>query len=146
MPSTGLEPWVLFGESATLAAYAYHGTTADEREARELARSCRTRVAAMLRDSGPQVDYPVAGAMLLALGAWSVLRAPATPDVAARLLALAERFAYNRMIPTLAWERIVPHAEALAPGRIAAERAELAGRTAAELPEHAVALLEQLAV
>lgn len=145
LPSTGLEPWVLFGESAALAAFAYYGTPGDDDAAQELLLSCRTRAADVLRGDTLQLDYPVVGAVLFGLGVWCVLRASSPPDVAVRLLVLAERFAYNRMIPTLAWERIVPHAEALAPGRIDAVRAELSGRTGIELPEEAAALLEQLA-
>ena len=53
-------------------------------------------------------------------GACCATRCPR--DDAVELLVLAERFAYNRMIPTMAWERIAPHAEARAPGRIAALR------------------------
>ena len=47
------------------------------------------------------------------------------PTHAVRLLVLAERFAYNRTIPTMAWERIAPRAEERAPGRIAALQAGL---------------------
>ena len=43
------------------------------------------------------------------LGAWGLLRRRgAAPTTRSRLLALADRFAYNRMIPTMAWERIAP--------------------------------------
>ena len=54
-------------------------------------------------------------------------------DDAVRLLVLAERFAYNRRIPTMAWERIAPRAEAAAPGLIAAARAEYGDRRPPDL-------------
>ncbi len=64
----------------------------------------------------PRLDYPAAGQLLFALGAWALLREPARRAsvrqacdgrVALRLLALADRFAYNRTMPTMMWERIV---------------------------------------
>ena len=51
------------------------------------------------------------------------LMAPGAPDpvpmTAAPTAALADRFAYNRMIPTMRWERITPAAEEAAPGLLA---------------------------
>jgi hypothetical protein len=60
------------------------------------------------------------------------------------LLVLAERFAYNRMIPTMGWERIAPRAEERAPGRIAALREELGDRRPQELVDEAHRLVERL--
>ncbi len=48
------------------------------------------------------------------------------------------------MIPTMAWERIAPHAEARAPGRIAALREELGDRRPPELLDQARGLVERL--
>ena len=80
----------------------------------------RERVLRVLDPANPHLDYPVAGLALFGLGAWGLLRDATSVDDAVELLVLAERFAYNRMIPTMAWERIAPQAEARAPGRIAA--------------------------
>ena len=121
--STGMEPWGVLGESIALGAHAYHAATdADVAYARALFATSRERVLRMLDPANPQLDYPVAGLALFALGAWGLLRDAAPVGDAVELLVLAERFAYNRMIPTMAWERIAPHAEARAPGRIAALR------------------------
>jgi predicted ATPase/DNA-binding SARP family transcriptional activator len=139
---TGLEPWVLFGEAAALAAFAHHGSPADDDEARELLLALRRRGAAALRTEGWELDYPVMGSVLFALGTWDLLRAAAPPEAAVRLLVMAERFAYNRTVPTMAWERIAPHAEALAPGRVAALRAELGDRSGPQLTAQASALLD----
>ena len=49
----------------------------------------------------PRLDYPASGLVLFALGAWGLLRRVAPAEDALRLLALADRFAYNRMIPTM---------------------------------------------
>ncbi len=78
------------------------------------------------------LDYPASGLVLFALGLWSLLRRAAPAEDALRLLALADRFAYNRMIPTMRWERITPAAEEAAPGllaRLAAEYQECRSRT-----------------
>ena len=98
----------------------------------------------MLDPANPHLDYPVAGLALFALGTWGLLRDAAPAGDAVELLVLAERFAYNRMIPTMAWERIAPHAEARAPGRIAAVRDELGDRRPAELLDEAHRLVERL--
>ena len=98
----------------------------------------------VLGAGGPDLDYPVAGQLLFALGAWCLLRLAAPADDAARLLVLADRFAYNRQIPTMMWERIVPAAEEAAPGRIAVLRGQYAGRRPAELLDEACRVVEQL--
>jgi hypothetical protein len=90
------------------------------------------------------LDFPVAGLALFALGAWVLLREPARAADAAALLALADLFAYNRTVPTLAWERIAPRAEERAPGVIAAWRERHGGRPPRELLGEARALVEQL--
>ena len=145
--STGMEPWGVLGESIALAAHAYHAATdADDAYARGLFATSRERVMRLLDPANPQLDYPVAGLALFALGAWGLLRDAAPADDAIGLLVLAERFAYNRMIPTMAWERIAPHAEASAPGRIAALRDELGDRRPPELLDQARGLVQQLAI
>ena len=54
---------------------------------------------------------PSPGWCCSALGAWGLLRDARPPTTRCELLVLADRFAYNRMIPTMAWERIAPRAE-----------------------------------
>src|SRR6185312_11913662 len=113
---TGLEPWVLFGDSMALGAHARYATGDDEAHGRALFATCRGNAVLLLRGAGPRLDYPVAGQLLFALGAWALLRRPLLDkelpvEVALRLLALAHRFAYNRTLPTMMWERIVPAAE-----------------------------------
>ncbi len=108
--ATGLEPWVLFGEATALAAHAHYAGDADEVHGWELFTAARDRVARLLAQAHPQLDFPVAGAVLFALGAWGLLREAARPEDAVVLLALADRFAYNRSVPTMAWERVAPRA------------------------------------
>jgi predicted ATPase/DNA-binding SARP family transcriptional activator len=143
--SSGLEPWAVFGESVALVAHAHHAATdADDAYARTLYATCRERALRVLDAADPHLDYPVAGLALFAFGSWGLLRDAVPADDAVALLVLGERFAYNRMIPTMAWERIAPQAEARAPGRIAALRDELGDRRAPELLDEAHGLVERL--
>lgn len=125
---TGTEPWVVAADAITLTAHAYYAKGDDEAAGRTLFRECRERALTVLSSANTHLDYPVAGQLLFALGAWSLLRQAAPADDAVRLLALAERFAYSRISPTVQWEKIEPIAEEAAPGRIAQLRAEYADR------------------
>jgi hypothetical protein len=135
----------VFGESVALVAHAHYGATdADDAYARSLFAAGRERLLRVLDPANAHLDYPVAGLALFALGSWGLLRDAVPVGDALALLVLAERFAYNRMIPTMAWERIAPHAEARAPGRIAALRDDLGDRRPPELLDQAHGLVERL--
>jgi hypothetical protein len=125
---TGTEPWVVAADAITLTAHAYYAKGDDEASGRTLFRECRERALTVLGSANTHLDYPVAGQLFFALGAWSLLRQAAPADDAVRLLVLAERFAYSRISPTVQWEKIEPIAEEAAPGRIAQLRAEYADR------------------
>jgi predicted ATPase/DNA-binding SARP family transcriptional activator len=144
---SGMEPWGVLGESITLAAHAHFANTdADAAYGRRVFAASRGRVLRVLDPANTHLDYPVAGLALFALGTWGLLRDAAAAGDAVELLVLAERFAYNRMIPTMAWERIAPDAEARAPGRIAALRDGLGQRRPPELLDHARGAVERLSV
>jgi predicted ATPase/DNA-binding SARP family transcriptional activator len=123
---TGIEPWSLFGDALVLSAYAYHAKGADEAHGRALFATCRAGALRVFTADNERPDYPASGLLLFALGAWSLLRRAAPAPDAVRLLALAERFAYNRMIPTMLWERITPAAEKALPGRLVELQAQYA--------------------
>jgi hypothetical protein len=116
---TGMEPWALFGEAMALAAHAHYATGDDIARGEELYRVCRTGALRLMAAENPHLDYPASGLVLFAFGVWTLLRRAAPAEDALRLLALADRFAYNRMIPTMRWERITPAAGAAAPGVLA---------------------------
>jgi len=141
---SGLEPWVLFGDSMALSAHAWYATSDDEAHGRALFRTCREDALTVFGTARAELDYPVTGQLLFALGAWALLRRAAPADDALRLLALAERFAYNRTIPTTTWDRIMPKAEESAPGRIIELQAEYAGRQPPGLLAEARRLAERL--
>jgi hypothetical protein len=119
-----MEPWVLFGEAMALSAHARYAAGDDVAHGDELFRGCRTGALRVMTPDNPHLDYPASGLVLFALGAWSLLREVGPAEDALRLLALADRFAYNRMIPTMRWERITPAAEDAAPGLLARLQAE----------------------
>jgi predicted ATPase/DNA-binding SARP family transcriptional activator len=141
---TGLEPWALFGTSVALTAHAHYATEADEPYGQAYYCRCREDALTVLGGAQVDLDYPVVGLLLFALGTWNLLRQSAPADDAIELLVLAERFAYNQSIPTMIWERIVPTAEEAAPGRIAEFRARYAKDRAADLLAQARRAVEQL--
>ena len=161
---TGLEPWVLFGESAALSAHAQYAAGDDVAAGRRLFLSCRESALRVFGAPIRQLDYPAAGQLLFGLGAWVLLRRPASGDpgpaspasvgpasasqvpaeAALRLLALADRFAYNRTMPTMMWERILPAAEEAAPGLLAAFRGQYRDRQPPDLVGEACRLAERL--
>jgi predicted ATPase/DNA-binding SARP family transcriptional activator len=141
---TGLEPWALFGTSVALAAHAHYASDAEEAHGQAMFRRCREDVLTVLGTADADLDHPVVGLLLFALGTWGLLRRVAPADDAIELLVLAERFAYNQSIPTLMWERIAPAAEHAAAGRIAEIRARYSEDRSADLLTQARRAVEQL--
>ena len=142
---TGLEPWVLFGEATALAAHAQHAVSDDELAYGEALFSVtREHAVASFTADNVLLDFPVAGLLTFGLGAWASLHDAAPVEGAARLLVLAERFAYSRMIPSMMWERIAPGIEAAAPGLLDRFRAGYGERRPGELLDEARRVVEQL--
>jgi predicted ATPase len=141
---TGLEPWVLFGDSVALAAHARYAEGADAAHGRALFLTCRENAIRAFGTPIPGFDYPAAGQLLFALGAWALFRRAAPAESALRLLALAHRFAYNPRVPTMLWERIVPAAEEAEAGRIDEFLIEYRDRQPADLLAEACRLAEEL--
>jgi hypothetical protein len=127
-----------------LSAHAWYAGGEDEAHGRALFSACRTGVLRAASPANHRLDYPATGLLLFALGAWGLLREAAAAPEALRLLALANRFAYNRTIPTMAWERILRPAEEAQPGALAGFQAEYAGRRPPDLLGEARQLAERL--
>ncbi|MCW2784595.1 MAG: transcriptional regulator, winged helix family [Marmoricola sp.] len=144
MSATGLEPWILFGESTALTAYAYYGTAGDDEYAGQVAEASIARLAGALDPSFPYLDYPICGMVLFSLGVWGLLRGAYADQDAVRMLVLADRFAYNRTVPTMAWARASRVAEERAPGALARIGSEYAERRGPGLLAAARALVAQL--
>jgi hypothetical protein len=140
----GVEPWMLFAEAATLTAYVVHG---DPAGADDLHRELVAKTAVLLSDRSSFLDYPVTGSLLFAVAMSRLARA--TPEDAAQndravmVLALADRFAYNRMFPSMAWSHAVDLAERVAPGLLSRQQAGLEGK-ASELRDLAARLVAEL--
>jgi hypothetical protein len=107
-----------------LSAHARYAAGDDVAHGESLFRGCRIGALRVMTTDNPHFDYPASGLVLFALGAWSLLRRVGPAEDALRLLALADRFAYNRMVPTMRWERITPAAQEAAPGLLARLQAE----------------------
>ena len=123
-------------EAIALAAHAYYAPADDPTGAKLFARA-RDRALRVLDPAHPHLDYPVCGLVLFALGAWGLLRDALARADAVRLIVLADRFAYNRSMPTMSWERITAETERRAPGLMAALAAEYGQRRGPELLDEA---------
>jgi predicted ATPase/DNA-binding SARP family transcriptional activator len=130
---SGREPWTVFGESAALTAHAHHATGADVAHGEALFTDCRERTLRLLDAADGYLDIPVVGLALFGLGSWALLHDAAPAHHAVTLLALGDRLAYTRSVPTMAWERIAPRAEERAPGLLAAAQQRYAGRRPRDL-------------
>ncbi|MFC5179705.1 NB-ARC domain-containing protein [Nocardioides taihuensis] len=139
---SGLEPWIVFAEGSGATAYAVHGT---DDAGRDLQESLSAKLPRLLDPGVPHLDYPVAGLALHALGAWGVLRGTCPPEDAVLLLALAERFAYPRYVPTLAPGLTEQAAQDAAPGLLDRLRDELSTRRAPDLLPEARGVAERQA-
>lgn len=111
--STGLEPWVLFGESAGLAAHALYGGPGEGEDLWDL---LRVKADAATVPDRAHLDYPVVGLMFFGLAIWGLRREAMAPEDAIELLVLADRFAYSQVVPTMRWENAAAPAERVAPG------------------------------
>lgn len=88
-------PWVMFAQAALVAAFVRHGRPARE-DRDELLRN-----AIAILGSDGFLDVPVLGSALFALAVWELTLGD--HHAGAALLGYAERFAFNRMLPSLDW-------------------------------------------
>jgi hypothetical protein len=142
---TGTELWSYFGDALVLNAHAWYAADAEELACGAAKfTACRASALKVLTADNERLDYPAAGLLLFALGAWALLRRAAPVAEAVRLLALAQRFAYNRMLPTMAWDRIAAAAQERLPGGLGQMSAEYADRRPPDLLAQAAAAARRL--
>lgn len=134
---TGVEPWSLFGDALALSSHAWYARDEDVALGRAMFFACRAGALRVFSPENERPDFPASGLLLFGLGAWGLLRKAAPVRDALRMLALAQRFAYNRMIPTMLWERITPVAEQAAPGVLAELQARYADLRPPDLMDEA---------
>ncbi len=139
----GFEPWTLYAEAAAVAAHVRHGQRA---AVADLHRDLLEKAPEILVGAIGYLDFPVFGSILFALAQWELAGTP-DPDRATRavhLLVYADRFGYNRQLPSLSWAPAHALAESVLPGEEARFRATLDGRIAPELREEVSDLLATL--
>lgn len=137
----GFSPWLLYPSAAALCA---HIRTGERSSGAELRDSLVIGAGHALDVEAPFLDYPVAGSVVFALGLWELTREEGPGDHGVALLAAAERFAYNRMLPSLDWGYAEQRAEELAPGTLAAARAALGERRPHEIRADVRRLVDHL--
>jgi tetratricopeptide (TPR) repeat protein len=139
--TSGLEPWTLYGESAGVVAFALH---AEPPEGEDIFAALRAKAPEVLGLPLEHLDFPVAGSVLYALGAWGLLRGAVPVEDAARLLVLADRFAFTRYSPTMTPARTHGLVERDAPGLLDRIAVELGTRRGPDLLEEARAAVAVL--
>jgi predicted ATPase/DNA-binding SARP family transcriptional activator len=87
-------PWVVFPESASLTAHCRAGRAGDVRAQRDELRDKLLNLLAV-----DDLDYPVVGCGLFALGVWELVTG-GSRDAARRLLGYAVAFSFSRMLPS----------------------------------------------
>ena len=128
-------PWAVYTESSALFAHVVY-----ERPdgVHELADALRVKVGRIFAGLAIRLDYPVLGGALLALGAWDLAGDPDDPEPAVRAFALAKRFAYQRVLPTMRWSNVERIAEKHAPGLLARLDSVYDDRLPSQLHEEAM--------
>nr|WP_258562660.1 BTAD domain-containing putative transcriptional regulator [Nocardioides sp. MAH-18] len=139
----GFEPWTLYAEAAAITAHAQRGR---REEVAGMRRDLLDKAPKILGGAIGFLDYPVFGSILFALAEWELAGELDTEraTTAVRLLVYADRFGYNRQLPSLAWAPALALAQAALPGEEARFRATLEGRSAPELRPEVGALLAEL--
>jgi hypothetical protein len=132
--SGGLTPWLLIAASAALGARARHSPPGPDPRADELRELLLSRAGRARDGATPMEDLPLSGVLLVGLAAWALRFGDnADFDVAIRLLAIAHRWAYNRSLPSLAWEPMAQMADEARPGLLDSLLAKYADQAAPDL-------------
>ena len=92
----------------------------------------------------PYLDFPLNGVLVAAVGVWAACEgAEDMREDGVRLVAIADRWAYNRSFPVMSWATLSELSERKNPGRLDEVVAEYADRPPADLVEEARALLRR---
>jgi predicted ATPase/DNA-binding SARP family transcriptional activator len=142
----GISPWVMLAAAASLVARVRYGSSpADRARAVELRDVLVDQHLGHVEDGSlPYLDFPLNGVLVAAVGAWAADQESADlREAAVRLLAIADRWAYNRSFPVMSWAALRELAERGSPGLLDVVMAEYADRSPAELVGEARALLRR---
>ena len=143
----GLSPWVLLAASASLVARVRYGSTPTDRvravELRDML--VEQHLDHSEGDDLPYLDFPLNGVLVAAVGVWAACEDdPEVREAGLRLLAVADRWAYNRSFPVMSWASLTALAARENPGRLDAMMAEYADRSPTDLVEETRALLHRV--
>jgi predicted ATPase/DNA-binding SARP family transcriptional activator len=144
-PGMGASPWLALAASAALVSRGRHGTADVDPRADELRDMVMGERLATPDGTLWFTDLPLNGVLLVALATW-VLRfgPPEQHEDGVRLLATAQRWAYNRSIPVMGWDAVRAMADRVLPGRVDQLVEELAARPAADLVPETAAVVDRL--
>jgi predicted ATPase len=137
-------PWVIYPEAACLSAHLRHGRGDDVLDLRS---ALVEKLRWLLAGETPFLDHPVAGTVMYALAFWRLVRDDLDDGGlvrAARLLVLADVFAYNRTLPSLGWALPAALVEDRSRGLLDQLRDQYAGQHAPALREEAGRLVAEL--
>lgn len=119
--------FAVYGLANATVAHAAHGQGADLYD--ELAQTLPSTIG----DDPDRIDYPLLGVSMFALGFAGLVHGRLDPDDAATLLAVALRFNYVRVVPSLGWDRARDVLEERSPGALARAEARLGDRHGPDL-------------
>ena len=145
----GLSPWVLLAASGSLVARVRYGSSPADR--RRAARAARPAPDASVTDDPAEGSFRTWTSRSTACCWPPWARGPRATapwtqrDDGVRLVAIADRWAYNRSFPVMAWASLRELTERSSPGRLDEVVAEYADRPAADLVEEARAMLRRVA-
>ena len=142
---SGTTPWLMLAAAAALVARARHGRADPDGRADELRDMVIGSIRATPEGELWFTDLPLNGVLLVGLAAWGLRYGePHERDDSCRLLVIAQRWAYNRSVPVMAWDPMRALAESVQPGTVDALLAEYADRPGPALLPDAAEALERL--
>ncbi|KAB8174241.1 ATP-binding protein [Microbispora catharanthi] len=137
----GSTMWAIVGDVVAVSAFAEYGGGDD---GADLFESLRAKVLIAFDSDHAFRDYPLVGMVLAAMGIWGLRKGVLPAEEAIRLLVLANRFAYNRFVPTMRWSVLSAHAERIVPGVMSRIEAEYGERRGPDLLAEARNVLERV--
>ena len=114
----GLTPWLVMAAAGALGARVRFADGPDPR-ADQLRDLLLANAPSSNGEGAPLEDLPLGGVLVVAIAAWQLRFGPThMHEAAVRLLAIAHRWAYNRSLPSLAWEPLAALADEVRPGQL----------------------------
>lgn len=134
-----IQPWTIVALAVASTAQARFAD-----DPRDAADGCR-RLAGIASDilTSEHADLPVAGIAIFAVAAWRIYAEADASDAVLKLLVTADAFGCDKSLPIMDWDTAWRRAHALRPESADRVAHELAGTSAQQLRESAIAELAQ---